>query len=163
MSDLLCLCSAQAGHCAAAAQAPASPTRTAVGNEGDHRGWVHVDLPSHHLTTRAPSMLFYQNISPVHPNLWEHHNSFLTPSQHQLSSPFLDRLVVELGTPHSQVSKAWQPGASVSTSYIPWRMQSEVSPCTSRIPGGIPGIASSTMKHFLWGGTFRFFFLNKML
>lgn len=112
------------------------------------------------LTSRAPGMLFLQNISPVHPNLWEHYNSnktclssFLTPSQHQLSSPFLGRLVMEMGAPESQVSKAWQPGPSLSTSYVPCRMQWEVSPCRSHIPGGIPGawriIFSSTMKRFL--------------
>lgn len=107
MLDLLSLCSEQAGHGAAAAQAPASPTSAAMGDEGDHRGWSMLtssEPPS--LTSRAPGMLPNQNVSPVHPNLWEHYNSnkthlgsFLPPSWHQLSSPFPGRLVRELGVP----------------------------------------------------------------
>lgn len=150
------------------------PTSAAMGDEGDHRGGSMLtssEPPS--LTSRAPGMLSNQNVSPVRPNLWEHYNSnkthlgsCLPSSWHQLSSPFPGRLVRELGVPESQASKPWQPGASVSTSYIPWGMQPEVSLCSSHIPVGIPSdwraIFSSTVKHLLQGRTLLisfFFFL----
>lgn len=79
------------------------------------------------------------------------------------------------GSQSTQASKAWQPGASVSTSYIPWGMQPEVSLCSSHIPVGIPGawraIFSSIVKHLLQGRTllisfffsFSFLFFTRML
>lgn len=70
--------------------------------------------PPRHLW--GSGMLSHQNISPVHPNLWEHHNSnktclsyFLPPFWNQPSSSFPGRVVTQLGSPESQISKAWQP------------------------------------------------------
>lgn len=97
------------------------------------------------LTSGASGMLSHQNISPVHPYLWEHYNSdktclsyFLPPSWNQ-PSPFPGRLVIQLGGPESQISKAWQLGTSGYTSYIPWGMQLEISLSRSHISEGIPG------------------------
>lgn len=119
--------------------------------------------------TPSPGMLFHWNISPVHPNLWEKYNSdktclsfFLPPSQHQLflSLPWQ----AGYGAEGTRVLGFQSLATRSFSKYILYSlgMQSEVSPCRSHIPGGIPGawrtIFSSTMKHFLWGGTFWFYF-----
>lgn len=116
------------------------------GDEGGYRGWVHPVLPWATQTRLWVSgMLSHHNISPVQPNLREHHNSnktclsyFLPPFWNRPSSSFPGRVVTQIGSPESQISKAWQPRTSGCTSYIPWAMQPEISLSRSHILEGIP-------------------------